>query len=34
MLDSLSGYRLAIGGEELVEHVHALCRYLRIMGVT
>jgi circadian clock protein KaiC len=34
VLDSLSGYRLAIRGEELVEHVHALCRYLRNMGVT
>lgn len=34
VLDSLSGYRLAIRGEDLVEHVHALCRYLRNMGVT
>ncbi|HEY0416298.1 MAG TPA: ATPase domain-containing protein [Gaiellaceae bacterium] len=34
VLDSLSGYRLAIRGENLVEHVHALCRYLRNMGAT
>jgi circadian clock protein KaiC len=34
VLDSLSGYRLAIRGEDLVEHIHSLCRYLRNMGVT
>jgi circadian clock protein KaiC len=34
VLDSLSGYRLAIRGENLVEHIHSLCRYLRNMGVT
>lgn len=34
MLDSLSGYRQSIVGENLVERVHALCRYLVNMGVT
>ena len=34
LLDSLAGYRLAIRGENLVEQVHALCRYLKNMGVT
>jgi len=34
MIDSLSGYRLAMRGEEMVTHVHALCRYLQNMGVT
>lgn len=36
MLDSLSGYRIAVGGskEELVVRLHALCRYLTNRGVT
>lgn len=34
LLDSLAGYRQAIRGEELVAQIHALCRYLRNMGVT
>ncbi|MEX1080533.1 MAG: ATPase domain-containing protein [Halofilum sp. (in: g-proteobacteria)] len=34
MLDSLSGYRRAMRGEELVDRIHALCRYLANMGVT
>lgn len=34
MIDSLSGYRLAMRGEEMATHVHALCRYLQNMGVT
>jgi circadian clock protein KaiC len=34
MLDSVAGYRLAVHGEELVIHLHALTRYLRNMGVT
>lgn len=34
MLDSISGYRLALKGEELVTHLHGLCRYLVNMGVT
>ncbi len=34
MLDSVAGYRLALRGEDLVSHLHALTRYLRNMGVT
>jgi circadian clock protein KaiC len=34
MLDSLSGYRLSLAGENLVGHVHALSKYLANMGVT
>jgi circadian clock protein KaiC len=36
MIDGISGYRLSIRGEqaELVEELHALCRYLKNMGVT
>lgn len=34
MLDSLSGYGQAVRGENLVERVHALCRYLTNMGVS
>jgi circadian clock protein KaiC len=34
MLDSVAGYRLAVQGDGLVVHLHALTRYLRNMGVT
>ena len=34
MLDGLSGYRQSVQGTELTHHLHALCRYLRNMGVT
>lgn len=34
MIDSISGYRLAIRGQDLVSHLHALSQYLRNMGVT
>jgi circadian clock protein KaiC len=34
VLDSIAGYRLAIRGEDLVEHIHALCNYLKNMGAT
>jgi len=34
MLDSISGYRLCIRGQELVTHLAALTRYLKSMGVT
>lgn len=34
MIDSLSGYRLAMRGEDMTTHIHALCRYLQNMGVT
>ncbi|PSB23169.1 recombinase RecA [filamentous cyanobacterium CCP2] len=34
MLDSISGYRLSLEGENLVSHIHALCKYLANTGVT
>lgn len=34
MLDSLSGYGQAVRGENLVERIHALCRYLVNMGIS
>ncbi len=34
MVDSVSGYRLSLRGQDLVSHLHALTRYLRNMGVT
>ncbi len=34
MIDSISGYSLSISGEDLVERLHALCRYLQNVGVT
>jgi len=34
MLDGISGYRLTLSGEDLVEQLHALGRYLKNMGVT
>lgn len=34
MIDSISGYKLAVRGEDLNEHLHALCRYLQNVGVT
>jgi circadian clock protein KaiC len=33
MLDSTSGYRLSLQSEDLVGHLHALCKYLQNMGV-
>jgi circadian clock protein KaiC len=33
MIDSISGYRLSVQGEELISHMHALCKYLQNMGV-
>ncbi len=33
MLDSISGYQLCFKGNNLVNHLHALCRYLRNRGV-
>lgn len=33
MIDSVSGYRLSVRGNELVIHIHALCKYLQNMGV-
>lgn len=34
MIDSISGYRLSVSGQDLVERLHALCRYLQNVGVT
>jgi len=33
MIDSVSGYRLSLHGDDLVSHLHALCKYLQNMGV-
>jgi circadian clock protein KaiC len=34
MIDSSSGYRVSMQGEKLTPHLHALCKYLKNMGVT
>jgi circadian clock protein KaiC len=34
MVDSISGYRVAMQGDDLLPHLHALCGYLKNMGVT
>ena len=34
MIDSLSGYKVGIRGGELTIHLHALCRYLKNLGIT
>lgn len=34
MIDSLEGYHLALSGDDLISHLHALCKYLQNMGVT
>jgi circadian clock protein KaiC len=34
MIDGISGYRLTLAGDDLVEQLHALGRYLKNMGVT
>ncbi len=33
MIDSISGYRLSVRGEDLVRHLHALSKYLQSRGV-
>ncbi len=33
MFDSIAGYRLAVRGEDLTAHLHALTKYLQNMGV-
>ncbi|MBD2449528.1 AAA family ATPase [Nostoc sp. FACHB-152] len=33
MIDSVSGYRLSLRGEDLISHLHRLCKYLQNMGV-
>jgi len=34
MIDSVSGYEICLGGDDLVSHLHALCKYMANMGVT
>lgn len=34
MLDSTSGYKLSMQGEDLIRQLHSLCQYLKNMGVT
>ena len=34
MIDSISGYRLSVAGDDLVERLHALGKYLKNIGVT
>lgn len=34
MIDSISGYKLSLRGDDLTERLHALCRYLQNVGVT
>lgn len=34
MIDSITSYRLAMRGQNLVTNLHALCKYLQNMGVT
>lgn len=34
MLDSISGYKVSVRGDDLNERLHALCRYLQNVGVT
>ena len=34
MIDSTSGYRLSMQGEDLIRQLHSLCQYLKNLGVT
>jgi len=34
MIDSISGYRLSVEGDDLIKHLHIQTKYLRTMGVT
>src|SRR5581483_10589947 len=34
MIDSVSGYRLSVTGDDLQARLHALCKYLKNVGVT
>lgn len=34
MIDSVSGYRLSVSGDDLQARLHALCKYLQNVGVT
>ncbi len=33
MIDSLEGYKLSLSGDDLISHLHALCKYLQNVGV-
>ena len=33
MIDSIAGFRLSLGGGDLISHLHALCKYLQNVGV-
>lgn len=34
MIDSTSGYKISMQGEDLIRQLHSLCQYLKNMGVT
>lgn len=34
MIDSVRGYQLSVRGEDLIGHIHALCKYMQNMGTT
>ena len=34
MIDSVRGYQLSVRGDDLISHLHSLCKYLQNMGVT
>ena len=34
MIDSTSGYKLSMQGEDIIRQLHSLCQYLKNMGVT
>lgn len=34
MIDSTSGYKLSMQGEDLIPQLHSLCQYLKNMGIT
>ena len=34
MIDSIAGYRLSVQGDDLVNQLHGLCKYLQNVGVT
>jgi circadian clock protein KaiC len=34
MIDSTSGYKLSMQGEDLIRQLHSLCQYLKNMGIT
>lgn len=33
MIDSIAGYRISMQGEDLISHLHGLCKYLQSIGV-